>query len=64
MRTSMPWGALVVSAMSTLLAQRSRALVGTPSPEVTRQVWAPATWAVDVPRIWRTPSVIRLKPWT
>src|SRR5438067_8240244 len=41
-----------------------RALVGTPSPLVTRDVSAPSTWLVDVPRIWRTPSTMRLKPCT
>src|SRR5882724_9868695 len=30
--------------------------VGTPSPLVTRETSAPATCAVDVLRIWRTPS--------
>src|SRR2546427_770539 len=38
--------------------------VGTPSPLVTRQHSASAIWFVDVPRIWRTPSRIRLKPCT
>lgn len=42
----------------------SRAEVGTPSPAVTRQVAAFGTWAVLVPRNCRTPSLIRLKPWT
>lgn len=38
--------------------------VGTPSPAVTRQVAAPGTWAVLVPRNCFTPSLMRLKPWT
>src|SRR4051812_4264635 len=38
--------------------------VGTPSPEVTRDTSAPSTCAVEVPRICRTPSAIRLKPCT
>jgi hypothetical protein len=45
-------------------ALRMIALVGTPSPDVTRHVWAPSTWHVEVPRSWRTPSVIKLNPWT
>ncbi len=45
-------------------ARSTMALVGTPSPEVTRQFRAPPTWLVEVPRSWRTPSVIRLKPCT
>ncbi len=44
--------------------RNSTALVGTPSPLVTRQDSAPSTWAVEVPRHWRTPSSTRLKPWT
>src|SRR2546423_11394677 len=40
------------------------ALVGTPSPLVTRDTSAFSTWLVDVPRIWRTPSRTRLKPCT
>src|SRR5207248_3025488 len=36
--------------------RNTRALVVTGIPEVTRQTSAPGTWAVDVPRIWRTPS--------
>ena len=43
---------------------RIRALVGTPAPEVTRHKLASRTWLVLVPRTWRTPSRIRLKPWT
>ena len=39
-----------------------RAPVGTPSPEVTRDQMAPSTWLVEVPRTWRTASVIRLNP--
>ena len=36
---------------------RMIALVGAgPGPPVTRQTDAPATWHVEVPRIWRTPS--------
>ncbi len=38
--------------------------VGTPFPAVTRQVAAPGTWAVLVPRNCFTPSLMRLKPWT
>ena len=41
----------------------STALVGTHSALVTRQHCAPATCDFEVPRIWRTPSIIRLKPW-
>src|SRR4029453_9624595 len=44
--------------------RRRSALVGTPSPLVTRHVSAPSTWLVEVPRIWRTPSSTRLKPCT
>src|SRR5580698_9518814 len=44
--------------------RNNKALVGTASPDVTRQVSAPGTSAVESPRSWRTPSVIRLKPWT
>src|SRR5260370_33731876 len=44
--------------------RRSSALVGTPSPLVTRQTEAPSTWLVEVPLIWRAPSVIRLMPCT
>src|SRR5262245_2160845 len=42
----------------------STALVGTPSPLVTRQVAASFTCEVEVPRSWRTPSSTRLKPCT
>ena len=42
----------------------SSALVGTPSPLVTNENSASSTWQVDVPRTWRTPSRMRLKPWT
>src|SRR5215207_3988705 len=51
------------SASTVYLRSRS-ALVGTPSPLVTRHASAPSTWLVDVPRIWRTPSSTRLKPCT
>src|SRR2546423_4230540 len=40
------------------------ALVGTPAPLVTRQTSASFTAHTDVPRICRTPSRMRLKPWT
>ncbi len=43
---------------------RIAALVGVePSTAVTRQVRAPSTCAVEVPRSWRTPSVSRFRPW-
>src|SRR5262249_35930669 len=42
----------------------STALVGTPSPLVTRQLSASTTCDVEVPRIWRTPSSTRLNPCT
>ena len=53
---------LACSAMPS--AAGSRAEVGTPSPPVTRQLAASFTWDVEVPRSWRTPSRIRLKPCT
>src|SRR4030095_2498008 len=37
---------------------------GTPAPLVTSTESQSRTWHVDVPRIWRTPSQIRLKPCT
>src|SRR5262249_57562897 len=40
------------------------ALVATPEAPVTSVVLQPGTWFVDVPRICRTASRIRLKPWT
>src|SRR3954468_16041047 len=48
------------------LAHRRKrtAEVGTPSPLVTSEHEASATWLVDVPRIWRTPSSTRLNPCT
>src|SRR5690349_13963753 len=42
---------------------RIRPLVGTPSALVTSTCSAPSTCAVDVPRTWRTPSTMWLKPW-
>src|SRR3954447_666262 len=38
--------------------------VGTPSPLVTSETFAPSTCDVLVPRIWRTPSRMRLNPCT
>src|SRR6185369_5883282 len=37
---------------------------GTPAPLVTSTDSQSATWQLDVPRSWRTPSQIRLKPCT
>lgn len=43
---------------------RIAALVGVePKPPVTRQVFAPGTCAVEVPRNCRTASVTRFRPW-
>ena len=39
-------------------------MLGTPAPLVTSTDSQSATWQVEVPRIWRTPSQIRLKPCT
>src|SRR5205823_9446441 len=55
-------GSSIPSDMDYL--RSNSALVGTPSPDVTRQVSAPGTCAVDVPRICRTPSTMRLNPCT
>src|SRR5205814_1681651 len=40
------------------------ALVATPEAPVTSVALHPGTWFDEVPRIWRTPSRIRLKPCT
>src|SRR5207245_11078721 len=40
------------------------ALVATPDAPVTSVAAQPGAWLHDVPRIWRTPSRIRLKPCT
>src|SRR5262247_266594 len=46
-------------------AARSRsALVATPEAPVTSVARQSGTWLVEVPRICRTASTIRLKPWT
>ena len=42
---------------------RMSALVGTPVPEVTSTCSTSSTWLHDVPRIWRTPSVMPFIPW-
>ena len=40
-----------------------RALVGHPVPAVTSTCSTPGTWLHDVPRIWRTASVMPFMPW-
>src|SRR5262249_2075811 len=40
------------------------ALVATPDAPVTSVALQPGTWFTDVPRIWRTPSRIKLNPCT
>src|SRR5579862_7460101 len=45
-------------------ARRTSALVASPDAPVTSVAAQPGTWLADVPRICRTASRIRLKPWT
>src|SRR2546430_6680801 len=45
-------------------ARSTTALVATPEAPVTSVARQPGTWLTDVPRIWRTPSRIRLNPCT
>ena len=42
---------------------RIRPLVGQPVPAVTSTCSTSSTWLHDVPRIWRTASVILFIPW-
>lgn len=45
-------------------ARRIIALVATPEAPVTKTALQLGTWFQDVPRICRTPSRMRLNPWT
>src|SRR5207253_8552255 len=57
-------GQRVVGGQRHHSPRSTSALVATPEAPVTSVALQPGSWFDDVPRIWRTPSRIRLKPCT